>query len=101
MSELSKDKMIGNKPGMVGGVTEKQAKKSQKDFEKFLKKKKSGLHGKKISKKDALRGLGDPANWNEFSAKIYEDFNRKPILKNKNEKSLIDEIREDFDLGSI
>ncbi len=36
------------------------------------------IHGKKVTRKQALKGLGRPESWIEFSKKAYEDFQKKP-----------------------
>jgi hypothetical protein len=38
----------------------------------------SSLSGKRISKKEALKGLGKIKDWDAFSKKIYEEFRKKP-----------------------
>lgn len=39
--------------------------------------KKQSIHGKKISKKKAMKALGDPKTWAEFSEKLYKEFRKK------------------------
>ena len=42
---------------------------------------KKSLSGKRISKKEALRGLGDPRKWAADSEKVYAEFRAKPKAK--------------------
>ncbi len=39
------------------------------------------IHGKKITRRRALKGLGRRESWIEFSKKAYEDFQKKPSKK--------------------
>lgn len=40
--------------------------------------KKSPLGGKKITKKQALKGLGNPKDWEKFANEVYKEFKKKP-----------------------
>jgi hypothetical protein len=39
---------------------------------------KDGINGKRITKKEALEGLGDPATWESDAKKLNEEFTKKP-----------------------
>lgn len=41
---------------------------------------KPSIHGKKISRKQALKGLGDPKTWEDDKKKIMRESRRKPKL---------------------
>ena len=45
---------------------------------KFLDSIVKNLSGKKISRKKAFEGLGNPNNWETFKKEIMEEFKRKP-----------------------
>jgi hypothetical protein len=40
--------------------------------------KKSGLGGRKISRKEAYRGLGDPKTWKKDHEALMREFRKKP-----------------------
>jgi hypothetical protein len=44
--------------------------------------KKTNIQGKKITREQALEGLGDPSTWEEDHKKLYEEMSRKPEHKN-------------------
>lgn len=45
--------------------------------------KRDKLEGRKITKKQALRGLGDPATWPTHAAKVKAEFTKKPEPENE------------------
>ncbi len=49
--------------------------------------KKERMFGKEISKEKAYEGLGDPTTWEADAKKVYEDFRRKPPVR--------DQLKED------
>ena len=61
---------------------------------------KSSLSGKQISREEAYKDLGDPSTWEADRIAARKEFFAKPIDVEA-EKKLMDEIREDFKLGSI
>lgn len=40
--------------------------------------KKSGLGGRRISREEAMKGLGDPKTWKKDADKLYREFRKKP-----------------------
>lgn len=38
------------------------------------------IHGAKITKKQALKGLGNPKTWEAFRKKVMKEFRRKPTV---------------------
>jgi hypothetical protein len=40
--------------------------------------KKQPIGGKKITRKQALEGLGNPAEWEAYKERMYEEFRRTP-----------------------
>lgn len=50
--------------------------------------KKSPISGKKISRKEAYKDLGDPKTWEKESKKFYKEFRKRP----KTIKESLDEI---------
>ena len=44
---------------------------------------KRSIAGRPISRRDALKGLGDPRAWPKFAASVYAEFQSKPSAKAK------------------
>jgi len=53
------------------------------------------IGGKKISKKEALKGLGNPETWKKVSEKVIKDFKSKPSRKRIKDRDK--RIRKDID----
>ena len=41
--------------------------------------KKDSIQGKKITKKEAMKGLGNPKTWKKFKKQLDKEFKQKPL----------------------
>lgn len=53
------------------------SKQYRKNYDK-INWKRQKMFGNEISKKEAMKGLGDPCTWDNFSKSVYNEFTKKP-----------------------